>query len=91
MGSFHKGYKAIPYFDTIKPFEVDVVEGTVTPRVIHFFKKNIVFNEWFFFEGETNKECFKKQVNRVMANSLWFDWCAKHKRKYKPIFSEDDV
>lgn len=87
MGSFHKGEKAEHYFDSIKPFEVDIVEGTVNPKVIHFFKKNVVFNEWFFFENETNKECFNKDFNRNMANDLWKQWCKKHSRKYKPVFT----
>jgi len=87
MGSFHKGERAVSYFDSIKPFDIDVVEGTISPKVIHFFKKNICFNEWFFFEGETNKDCFKKQYNRDIANNMWLIWCKKHKRIYKPKFT----
>lgn len=89
MGCFEKGSKAVHYFDTRKPFEVDNLRGVCSPRVFHFFgNNNVWFNEWEYMAGFTLKDLGTNNQLRRMCNETWSYWCKKHGRKYKPIFEE---
>ena len=87
MGEFTKGRKASYYFDIVKPFEIDKVEGRVEPRVFHFFKRNVWFNEWEFLEGFKMADLKNpSEFLKDYCNETWERWCKKHRRKYIPIF-----
>ena len=88
MGSFYKGKKAVFYYDTIKPFTIDAKRGEVFPKVIHFFENNLTFNEWFYIEDSLMSDLKREGTLRNFCNLVWEDWCKKHKRMYKPVFTD---
>ena len=91
MGNFCKGKKATFMVEYEKPFDVDIYEGTVMPRVIRAFPKNFEVYEWFFVEDHKIKDLDGNQALRNMINSVWEDWCKKYKKKYNPILRKITV
>ncbi len=86
MGEFTKGRRAGVHFDTAKPFEIDAVEGVVRPRCMGFFKRNVFFDEWFFIENHRISEIKDDPCLRSVIESVWKEWCEKHRRKHHVLF-----
>jgi len=91
MGSFKPKETAFVYFDIKKPFEIDAQRGEIKPCVFHFFKKNVWFDEWEFLEGFKLSDLRTNEGLRDFCNDIWEDWCIKHKRKVKPIFTREPI
>ena len=92
-GEFRKGKKAgfmvLP--QTIKPFEIDSVEGTITGKGISIFdkKRRYMFpKKWYFFEGHkiTDLNTNDDLVDNV--NFIWEQQCYEFNRKYYPLFKK---
>jgi hypothetical protein len=77
----------------MKPFEIDSIEGTITPKGIQTCgKHHYVWNEeWYFFEGKKIKE-LESDVDLIdEVNDIWMDWCKKHRRKVDTILDKSLV
>lgn len=94
-GEFRKGKMAkfILLPQNQKPFQIDNVEGTISPKGIRVFdkKRSVMFpDEWFFIENYKISQIDKDKCLRILINEIWKDWCKKHKRKYSEIMIEND-
>lgn len=90
---FEKGRKPAVIFcsQREKPFTIDALEGTVTPKGIGIFdkKRHYMFpDEWNFFHGHTMSELNTDEGLRDWVNEVWETWCKKHNRKYSPILDK---
>ena len=85
IGFFPKGKMSRFMIQNEKPFEIDSIEGEITPKCIQAFPVNVWASEWSFMEGHRISEINKDESLKDWINEIWKDWCKKYKRKYEKI------